>query len=58
MASEELVEKYEVHELKDIILEIKKNSSRMVRKERMSLVRNTAKEMAIKLIKEIDIENM
>ncbi len=58
VASEELVEKYEVHELKDIILEIKKNSSRMVRKERMSLVRNTAKEMAIKLIKEIDIENM
>ena len=30
----------------------------MLRKERMSLVRNTAKEMAIKLIKEIDIENM
>lgn len=58
VASEELVEKYEVHELKDIILEIKKNSSRMLRKERMSLVRNTAKEMAIKLIKEIDIENM
>ena len=56
--AEELVEKYEVHELKDIILEIKKNSSRMLRKERMSLVRNTAKEMAIKLIKEIDIENM
>lgn len=58
VASEELVEKYEVHELKDVILEIKKNSSRMLRKERMSLVRNTAKEMAIKLIKEIDIENM
>ena len=58
VAAEELVEKYEVHELKDIILEIKKNSSRMLRKERMSLVRNTAKEMAIKLIKEIDIENM
>lgn len=58
VASEELIEKYEVHELKDVILEIKKNSSRMLRKERMSLVRNTAKEMAIKLIKEIDIENM
>ena len=57
-SSEELIEQYKVHELKDIILELKKNSSRMLRKERMSLVRNAAKEMAIKLIKEINIENM
>lgn len=53
-----LVDIYDVYDLKDLILEIKKNSTKMLRQENFSLVRNTAKEMAIKLVKEIDISNM
>ena len=55
---EELVDIYDVYDLKLLILEIKKNSTKMLRQESFNLVRNTAKEMAIKLIKEIDISNM
>lgn len=55
---EELVDIYDVYNLKTLILEIKKNSTKMLRKENFSLVRNTAKEMIIKLIKECDISNM
>lgn len=55
---EELVDIYDVYDLKPLILEIKKNSTKMLRQESFSLVRNTAKEMAIKLIKELDISDM
>lgn len=55
---EELVDIYDVYNLKKLILEIKKNSTKMLRKESLNLVRNTAKEMAVKLIKELDISDM
>lgn len=55
---ENLAEQFEVHDLKPIILEIKKNSTKMLRQEKFNLVRNYAKEMAIKLIKELDISDM
>jgi len=55
---ENLAELYKVYDLKDLILEIKKNSTRMLKKEQFNMVKNTAKEMAIHLIKEINIEDM
>lgn len=58
LEDEALVELYKVYDLKDLILELKKNSTKMLRKEKFNLVRNTVKEMAITLIKEIDIQDM
>lgn len=58
LEEEKLVELYNIYDLKELILEIKKNSSKMLRKEKFNLVRNTVKEMAITLIKEIDIKDM
>lgn len=55
---EELVELYNVYDLKDLVLEIKKNSTKMLRKEKFNLVRNTVKEMAITLIQELDVQEM
>ena len=58
LAEEDLVELYNVYDLKQLILELKKNSSKMLKKEKESIVRNPVKEMTIKLIKEINIEEM
>lgn len=55
---EELVELYNIYDLKELILEIKKNSTKMLRKEKFNIVRNTVKEMAITLIQEIDIQDI
>ena len=55
---EELVELYNIYDLKTLILEIKKSSTKMLKKEKNNIVRNIIKEMAINLIKEIDIEDM
>lgn len=58
LEDEGIVQLYQVYDLKDLILELKKNSTKMLRKEKFNLVRNTVKEMAITLIKEIDIQDM
>lgn len=55
---EKLAEQFKVHDLKSLILEIKKNSTKMLRQEKFNLVRNYTKEMTIKLIKELDISDM
>lgn len=55
---ENLAELYKLYDLKELILEIKKNSTRILKKEQFNMVKNTAKEMAIHLIKEISIEDM
>jgi len=58
LSEEEIVELYNVYDLKHLILELKKNSSKMLKKENNNIVKNPIKEMALKLIKEIDIEDM
>ncbi len=58
LEEEELVELYNIYNLKDLILEIKKNSSKMLIKEKSNIISNTVKQMAIKLIQEINIEEM
>jgi len=40
------------------MMKIKKDSTKILRKEKFNLVRNTVKEMAITLIKEIDVQDM
>jgi len=55
---EELVELYKIYDLKDLMMKIKKDSTKILRKEKFNLVRNTVKEMAITLIKEIDVQDM
>ena len=58
LAEEDLVDVYKVYNLKKLILELKKNSTKMLNKEKNNTLKNPAKEMAIKLIKEINIEDM
>lgn len=58
LEEENLVELYNVYDLKELILEIKKSSSKILRKEKFNLVRNSVKEMVVTLIKELDVENM
>ena len=58
LQEDDLVELYNVYDLKQLILEIKKNSSKMLKKEENNIIRNNVKEMAIRLVKEINIEEM
>lgn len=58
LGEEDLVKLYKVYDLKELILEIKKNSTNMLVKEESNIVRNNVKEMAIRLIQEINIESM
>lgn len=58
LSEEEIVELYDVYDLKHLILQLKKNSSKMLKKEKNNIVRNYIKEMAIKLIQEINIEEI
>jgi len=55
---EELVELYKIYDLKELILEIKKNSTKILRKEKFNLVRNLVKEMSVTLLQELDLQDM
>ncbi len=56
LSEEDLVNKYDIYDLKQLILELKRNSTRILKKE--IVLKNPIKTMMIKLIKEINIENM
>lgn len=56
LSEEEIVELYKVYDLKELILEIKKISNKLLKKEKSNIVRNYVKEMIIKLIQELNIE--
>jgi len=58
LEEEDLVELYKMYDLKDLILEIKKNSTKILRKEKFNILGNTVKEMCVTLIEEIDIQDM
>ena len=58
LKEEELVDRYNIYDLKHLILELKKNSTKLIEKEKSSVIKNSAKLMALKLIREINIEKL
>lgn len=58
LSEEKFVELYKIYDLKELILEIKKRSNKMLKTEKGNIIRNYVKEMTIKLIQEINIEEL